>query len=85
VFVNDPALIARFEAIKDGEPVAIAGPFSVTADGGRLNYRVTADAIVGARRQRKKRAPSPDTPAVDPDDAPKDDDAGRPFDDDLPF
>ena len=85
VFVNDLAINERLEAVKDGEPVAIAGPFSVTADGDRLTYRVTCDAIIGVRKQRKKRGPSPETPAVDPDDAPKEGDAGRPFNDDLPF
>ncbi len=82
VFVNDPALIETFEAMKDGEPIAIAGPFSVAADGARLVHRITADAIVGARKARKKRAKGDPLFAVDPEDAP--DDATGEFNDPLP-
>lgn len=86
VFVNDAELIERFERLKDGEPVAIAGPFSVRIDGERLIYRITADALIGARKDRKKRAKKEPGGEADLDDAPKDDNAaGRPFDDALPF
>ena len=69
VFVNDLAIIENFEAIKDGEPIAIAGPFSVTVIGARPVHRVTADAIVGARKVRKKRAKGDPLIAVDHEDA----------------
>jgi hypothetical protein len=86
VFVNDIGLIEKFEAFKDGEPIAIAGPFSVTHDGGRLIHRVTADAIVSARKQRKKRGSQPENLDADPNDAPKNDEfGGRPLNDPLPF
>jgi len=32
------------------------GPFSVTVDGVRVVYRVGADMVLGARKERKKRA-----------------------------
>ena len=80
VFVNDLQLIERFEHLKDGEPVAISGPFSVGADEARLVYRVTAEALIGARKERKKRSRSE---PIDPDDAPKGEE--RPFDGALPF
>jgi hypothetical protein len=86
VFVNDVGLIEKFESFKDGEPIAVAGPFTVTYDGSRLVHRITADAIVSARKQRKKRGSSAENLDVDPNDAPKNDDNdGRPFDDTLPF
>jgi hypothetical protein len=82
VFVNDLQLIERFEHLKDGEPVSISGPFSISVDEARLVYRVTAEALIGARKERKKRSKSEPIGAVDPDDAPKEE---RPFDDALPF
>ena len=85
VFVNDVELIERLEKLKDGEPVAIAGPFSVTADGDRLVHRISADEIIGARKERKKRSKNDACTAADPEDAPKDDAEGRPFDDGLTF
>jgi hypothetical protein len=81
VFVNNPELIASFERLKVGEPLAIAGPFSIKLEGTRLVHRITADAIIGARKQRKKRNKT-DAPAIDPNDAPKelnDDLDGLPF------
>ncbi len=85
VYVNDVELIERFERFKDGEPIAVGGPFYVAIDGARLVHRITADSIIGARKERKKRAKADLLAAVDPDDAPKDDDKGRPFDDAIPF
>jgi hypothetical protein len=83
VFVNNLELIERFEHLKDGEPVAISGPFSISADEARLVYRVTAEALIGARKERKKRSKSERIEAVDPDPAPKEEE--KPFDDALPF
>jgi hypothetical protein len=86
VYVNDAELLKKFEKLKAGEPISISGPFSVTLNGERLVYRVTADALISARKERKKRAKQETVGEVDPNDAPKDDDSGgRPFDDDLPF
>jgi hypothetical protein len=86
VFVNDVSLIEKFEALRAGEPIAISGPFNVTADDARLVFRITADALVSGRKQRKKRSISTEIPDADPSDAPKDDEAGEgPFNDPLPF
>jgi hypothetical protein len=83
VFVNDQALIETFEAKKGGEPIAIAGPFTIVMENARLVHRITADAIVGARKGRKKRAKGDLLFAVDPEDAP--DDLTGEFNDPLPF
>ena len=60
VFVNDPALIETFEAMKDGEPIAIAGPFSVAADGARLVHRIhrrrDRRRAEGAKEARERRS-----------------------------
>jgi hypothetical protein len=86
VFVNRVELIERFERLKPGEPVAIAGPFSVKLDGTRLVHRISADAVIGARKERKKLGATESAAAVDPNDAPKDDrDGGAPLDDPIPF
>lgn len=84
VFANDPAVIEKLEKLKGGEPVALSGPFSVTVEGARLVYRLTADSIVTARKGRTKRKDNP-LLAVDPAEAPKDDDASEVINDDLPF
>lgn len=84
VFVNRVEIIERFERLKCGEPVAISGPFTVKLDGERIIHRLTADAVVGARKERKKR--KTEAGAIDPDDAPKDENQeGLEFDDLVPF
>ncbi len=101
IFVNDPDLIEKFEALKTGEPVAIAGAFNIGLNGSRILYRITADAFVGARKQRKKRGAKEVDPVDDPDDPPPDQEApgaqstqagpdprtnaAVPFNDALPF
>jgi hypothetical protein len=86
VFANDPDILAKFETPKSGEPIAIAGPFTVTVERGRLVHKLSADSIVTARKGRTKRKDNP-LLAVDPNEAPKDDDDnnGRPLDDPLLF
>jgi hypothetical protein len=71
VFVNNAELIESFERLKLGEPVVIAGPFTIKLEGERLIHRISADAIIGARKQRKKRDKA-EAAAIDPEDAPKD-------------
>jgi hypothetical protein len=84
VFVNRVEIIERFERLKCGEPVAISGPFTVKLDGERIIHRLTADAVVGARKERKKR--KYEARAIDPDDAPKDENQeGFEFNDSVPF
>ena len=86
VFINTVELIERFERLKTGEPVAIAGPFSVKLDGTRLVHRISADAVIGARKERKTRGATEAAATIDPIDAPKDDsDGGEPLDDPIPF
>jgi hypothetical protein len=88
VFVNDPALIEQFEKLKEGEPVAIAGPFAVRANGKRIEFRITADAIIGTRKQRKKRLKEEGNllATVDLNEAPRDDSQERePLNDSIPF
>jgi hypothetical protein len=74
VYANDPFVIEKFESLKDGEPVAICGPFCVSTNGSsRLIYKINADAIVGARKTKTRKKGKSAPPDADPDDAPKDD------------
>jgi hypothetical protein len=84
VFVNSTELIESFERLKIGEPVAITGPFTIKLEGERLVHRITADAIVGARKQRKKRDKT-ESAAIDPDDAPKEESPKEWLNDAIPF
>ncbi len=84
VFVNSTELIEGFERLKIGEPVAITGPFTVKLEGARLVHRVSADAIVGARKQRKKRHKT-EAAAINPDDAPVDENQKEWLNDAVPF
>jgi hypothetical protein len=83
VFVNIGELIDAFERLKVGEPLAISGPFTVKIEGERTVYRITADAILGARKQRKKRNKTEAT--IDPDDAPKEENQKEWISDAIPF
>jgi hypothetical protein len=85
VFVNNLELIERFERLKLGEPIAISGPFTVKLSDQRIIHRITAEAIIGARKERKKRAKG-EAAAIDASDAPADEETkGFAFDDALPF
>jgi hypothetical protein len=85
VFVNNLEVIERFERLKLGEPLAISGPFTVKLNGQRIVHRITAESIIGARKERKKRAKG-EAACIDASDAPKDEDTkGFAFDDALPF
>jgi hypothetical protein len=84
VFVNSTELIEGFERLKIGEPVAITGPFTVKLEGAGLVHRITADAIVGARKPRKKRDKT-EAAAIDPEDAPKDENQKEWLNDAIPF
>jgi hypothetical protein len=83
-FVSDPDLIERCEKMKIGEPIAIAGPFSVTARGDKAEHRITAQSLIGARASRKKKGTAT-TQAVadDAELAPRAE--GWPFDDPIAF
>jgi hypothetical protein len=70
VFVNDPSVIEKIESMKDGEPIALCGAFSIAVNGSRLTYKISAEAVIGARKSRKKKSATPDD---DLDDAPRDD------------
>lgn len=56
-FANDPAVIEHLEEMRVGEPIAIAGPFSIVIAGSerepRIEYRITAEAVVDTKRRRK--------------------------------
>ena len=55
-FANDPEVIEQIEAMRKGEPLAAAGPFSVVvADGGRIEYRITIEMLVDVKRRKKPR------------------------------
>jgi hypothetical protein len=52
LFVNDPVIIEQIEEMRVGEPLAIAGPFSVAGERD-LEFRITAEALVDTKRRRK--------------------------------
>jgi hypothetical protein len=52
LFINDPVLIEQIEEMRVGEPIAVAGPFSVAAERD-LEYRISADALIDTKRRKK--------------------------------
>jgi hypothetical protein len=54
VFVNDPVIIEQIEEMRVGEPIAIAGPFSVAGER-EIEFRITAEALVDTKRRKKPR------------------------------
>jgi hypothetical protein len=91
-FGNDPELIERLENMRVGEPLAVTGPFAITVhasrNGQEILYRITAEAILDAKRRKKAKGTTyaEERVASDEwDDAPRPADEERPFDDPLPF
>ena len=88
-FANDPEVIEQLEAMRTGEPIAVTGPFSVVvADGGRIEHRITIEALIDTKRRRKPKgliAKESRTESDGLDLAPQQDDGGRPFNDAIPF
>jgi hypothetical protein len=55
VYINDPDLIACFEEIRVGEPIAVSGPFYVTGER-ELEHRISAEALLDTKRRKKSKA-----------------------------
>ena len=78
VFANDLTVIELLEDMRVGEPIAIAGPFTVAGD----QYRISAESVVDAKRRKKPKgliAKESRTESAELDLAP------REFNDDIPF
>ena len=86
-YANDPALIEQLEELRIGEPIAVTGPFAIAITGlerePTIEYRITGDALLDAKRRRKPKGQicKEESAELDEIDAPK----GTPFDDALPF
>ena len=52
VFANDPTVIETLEEMRVGEPIAIAGPFTVAGERD-LEYRISAESLIGTKRRKK--------------------------------
>jgi hypothetical protein len=52
VFANDLTVIETLEEMRVGEPITIAGPFSVAAER-EIEFRITAEALVDTKRRKK--------------------------------
>ena len=90
VFANDVEIIERLEALRIGEPIALSGPFSIiTKEGVEVEFRVTAEQLIDAKKPKKSKAAKAQEERVKSDEwseAPKSPvDEGRPFNDDIGF
>ena len=56
-FANDPAVIEHLEEMRVGEPIAIAGPFSIVIAGAErepmIEFRITIETLVDTKRRKK--------------------------------
>jgi hypothetical protein len=52
LYVNDPTLIEQIEEMRIGEPIAVAGPFTVAGER-EIEFRITAEALVDTKRRKK--------------------------------
>jgi hypothetical protein len=86
VFFNDPELIERAEELRRGEPVAIAGPFSIVLVDSRgepvIDYRITAQTFVDTRKRKSKTQKKREERVTSDEQSPPDD--GGP-NDEIPF
>ncbi len=57
VFANTPTVIEQLEELRVGEPIAVAGPFSIVLAGPErdptIQHRISAEAVVDTKRRRK--------------------------------
>ena len=52
VFANDLTVIELLEDMRVGEPVAIAGPFTVARERD-FEYRISAESVIDVKRRKK--------------------------------
>jgi hypothetical protein len=81
VFANDLTVIETLEAMRVGEPITIAGPFSVAAERG-LEFRISAESVLDLKRRKKPKgliAKESRTESTELDLAPHE------FNDEIPF
>jgi hypothetical protein len=54
VFANDLTVIEMLEGIRVGEPIAVAGPFTVAGER-EIEFRITAESVIDVRRRKKRK------------------------------
>jgi hypothetical protein len=52
VFANDLSVIGALEEMRLGEPICIAGPFTVAGERD-LEYRISAESVIDVKRRKK--------------------------------
>jgi hypothetical protein len=55
VFANDLTVIEHLEEMRVGEPIAIAGPFTVVGER-EIEFRITAETVLDTKRKKKSKA-----------------------------
>jgi hypothetical protein len=52
VFANDLTVIETLEELRVGEPIAIAGPFTVAGER-EIEFRISAESVLDVKRRKK--------------------------------
>jgi hypothetical protein len=81
VFANDLTVIEMLEGIRVGEPIAIAGPFSVVGERD-LEYRISAESVIDTKRRKKPKGLIAKESRIESDEL---DLAPHELDDEIPF
>jgi hypothetical protein len=81
LFVNDPVIIEQIEEIRIGEPICVAGPFTVAGER-EIEFRITAEALVDTKRRKKPRGQITKESRIESDEL---DLAPHELDDGIPF
>jgi hypothetical protein len=84
VFATDIAVIEALEELRIGEPVAVAGPFSISVSGTKnepkIEYKLTAESLLDVKRRKKPKGQIAKEQRVESDEFER-----APFNDPLPF
>jgi hypothetical protein len=84
VFAADIAVIEALEELRIGEPIAVAGPFSITVAGTKnepkIEYKLTIESVLDTKRRKKTKAAIAKEARTESDEFDR-----APFNDPLPF
>jgi hypothetical protein len=81
VFANDPTVIEMLEEMRVGEPIAIAGPFTVACERD-LEFRISAESVIDVKRRKKPKGQITKESRIESDEL---DLAPHELNDDIPF
>jgi hypothetical protein len=81
VFVNDPVIIEQIEEMRVGEPIAVAGPFTVACER-YLEFRISAESVIDVKRRKKPKGQITKESRIESDEL---DLAPHELDDEIPF